>query len=74
MNICSVNPNSFKAKIQFENKQPKPVRLLKKSQDFCLNSEVKAAAWLKKSLFVLTCFSAIITKLIKVRQSIKLPS
>ena len=71
MNIYKINANGFQAKIQFNNKKiSKNIQDRKPNE----NHKSKVVSDINKTLLTITCFSAIITKLIKVRNGIKLPS
>lgn len=70
MKICNINPNSFSARIRFAP------RVQKAGVEAIQEPSRKAyvISGIKKAVLIITCFSAVISKLIKVRQSIKLPS
>ena len=71
MNVCSVNKTSFEARIQFDNKVANTKRNLpQKTRQTCCGIYVVA-----KRVFVIPMFfPTILSRIIKVRRSIKVPS
>ncbi len=71
MNICSINTINFGAKIQFDNNIPERKQSLpQKGRTFCRKTYTAA----RRIFIVPIFFSAILSKVTKVRKSIKLPS
>ena len=71
MNMCSVNTINFGARVQFDNNRPETkMTLPQKTRKACGRACVKA-----KHVFIIPVFfSAILSRIIKVKKSIRLPS
>ncbi len=71
MNVCSVNKMSFEARIQFDNKVANTKRNLpQKTRQTC--REIYGIA--RRVFIIPMFFHTILSKIIKVRRSIKVPS
>lgn len=71
MIICNVNTLNFGAKIQFDNGYTeKKQTFAQRSKIFCRRTHNAA----RRTFIVPMFFSSILSKIIKVRKSIKLPS
>ena len=71
MNTCSVNNMSFGARIQFDNKMTNTKKTLPQKTRQALSGVYVNA---RRIFIVPVFFSAILSKIIKVRKSIKIPS
>lgn len=68
MNVSNINLTDFRARIQFDNK--KQSGLPQKNICTCQRTYIKAKHILAIPLF----FSAVLSKIIKIKNSVKLPS
>ena len=70
MNIHGITNTNFGAKIQFENRTAENTPLPKYAGQICRKTCINA----KRIIMIPLFFSAVLSKIIKVRKSIKLPS
>ncbi len=72
MNVGAVNNISFNARIQFNNKRSQ--KTVNRFYSLYRNAKAGTALCLKRSFTLIACFPAILSRVLKVKNSIKLPS